>query len=250
MLSEGVILGGYSEKQETKQTTMKYTLKFFLTVMICISCVESNAQTFGVKGGLSLMNMMMKDESQNFKEFLKMKPGFHLGATVNIPLYRELLSLEPGIFLNMKGYTWKEDGSGDGYDWKTTEKVGAYYIDIPINVKAVLGGEKLKGYGIIGPFIGLGLAGNCKTIYEVTILNLTTSSTETEKIDWGKDEVDDFIKRLDVGVAVGAGAIYHNFTLGISYDLGLKNISSYTDDENKIKTRVLKISAGYLFGKK
>ena len=229
---------------------MKNPLKILLVVMICSICIESNAQTFGVKGGLSLMNMMMKDESENFKDLLKMKPGFHLGATVNIPLYRELLSLEPGIFLNMKGYNWKEDGTGDGYDWKTTEKVGAYYIDIPINVKGVFGGEKIKGYGTLGPFIGVGLSGNCKTIYEVSVGNFTTTSEETEKIDWGKDEVEDFLKRLDLGIALGAGAIYHNFTLGISYDLGLKNISSYTDEEYKIKTRILKISAGYLFGKK
>lgn len=229
---------------------MKYTLKFFLAVMISISCIESNAQTFGVKGGLSLMNMMMKDQSDNYKEFLKMKPGFHLGATINIPLFRELLSLEPGLFLNMKGYTWKEDGSEDGYEWKITKKVSAYYVDIPINVKAVYGGEKIKGYGTLGPFIGVGLSGNYKTIDEISANNISLTNTESEKIDWGKDEAEDFLKRLDVGVAVGAGAVYDNFTLGISYDLGLKNISSDTSDEYKIKTRILKISAGYLFGKK
>ncbi len=229
---------------------MKNPLKILLVVTICIICLESNAQTFGVKGGLSLMNMMIKDESENNKDVLKMKPGFHLGATVNIPLFRELLSLEPGIFLNMKGYTWKEDGTDVIYDWRYTEKVSAYYIDIPVNVKAVYGGEKIKGFGTLGPFVGVGLSGKCKTISEVILPEFTTTTSETEKIDWGKDEVEDLYKRLDFGISLGAGAIYNNFTLGISYDLGLKNISSYTDNEHKIKTRILKISVGYIFGKK
>jgi len=229
---------------------MKNKLKILLAVMICISCIESNAQSFGVKGGLSLMNMMMKDNIENYKDLLKVKPGFHLGATIDIPLYRELLSLEPGIFLNMKGYTWKEDGTDDGYDWKYTEKVGTYYIDVPINVKGVYGGEKIKGFGTLGPFIGVGLSGKCKTTYEVIVSDINSTSTETEKIEWGKDEDEDCFRRLDFGIALGAGVIYHNFTLGISYDLGLKNISSYTDEELKYKTRILKISAGYLFGTK
>ena len=72
---------------------------------------------------------------------------------------------------------------------------------------------------------------------------------ESEDIKWGNNPDTDHLKRLDFGVGFGAGVIFGNMTAGISYNLGLANISSDTSDGMTLKNKVFQISIGYLFGK-
>ncbi|MGD0753828.1 MAG: porin family protein [Bacteroidales bacterium] len=211
---------------------MKNTLRILLVVMIIMPRINLNAQTFGIKGGLNLSNTLEKDNTQTYND--KMLPGIHLGATIGIPLSGESIFLEPGILFNMKGSKWQETNYSETYV--------LYYLDIPLNLKVVFGSNKIKGYGTVGPYIGVGLSG------KDSWTNDAVKGSET--IKWGNDANNDFLKRLDYGVGIGAGVIFSRVLVGIGYDLGLANIAADASGGYKIKNKVLQISIGYLFGEK
>jgi opacity protein-like surface antigen len=169
-----------------------------------------------------------------------MNPGFHIGGIIDFQ-FTDLLSLETGLILDTKGFKFEEGGTG--YSYK--EKLNTFYLDIPIVLKvSVDAGSSVRIFGTAGPYIGIGLTGKWKSIYEYQ----GTEDTDEEKVEWGNTD-DDHLKRLDYGLTFGAGVEIKAFLVGISYDLGLANISAYTDLETKVKNRVLRITVGFWFGK-
>ena len=219
---------------------MKKASKFLFVILISLLCFQSYAQTFGIKGGLNLSNMLMEEDGETWSDDFKMKPGFHIGGVVDFP-FTDLLSLETGLILDTKGFKAKEEGSG--YSYKET--LNLYYLDIPVILKVGFDvGSNVRIFGDAGPYIGVGLSGKVKSVYE----DQGSEETDEEKIEWGNTD-DDHLKRLDYGLTFGGGVEISAFVIGISYDLGLANISAYTDYETKIKNRVLKIYFGYWFGK-
>lgn len=219
---------------------MKNLMKLFVLVALFSMATETFAQKFWVKGGLNLSDMLVKDDDDTYDEF-KMKPGFHIGATAEFPV-NEMFSFETGLLLSTKGTKMSE---GDD-DYSYESKINLFYLDVPLNAKASfdLGGAKL--YGTFGPYIGIGLSGKIKSegSYE------GETETEEETIEWGSDEEEDDLKRFDFGLAVGAGVEIKSFQIGLTYGLGLANISPDTEDGFKINNRVLGISVGYMFGGK
>ena len=215
---------------------MKTAIKFFLIIIISMISFHSYAQSFGVKGGLNLANMIVEDEDGGpiTGDELKMNPGFHIGAAFDYP-FSDILSLETGLILNTKGFKIKEELSA------ITLKTNLIYIDIPITLKASydLGGVKL--YGLAGPYVGMGLSGKNKVEMD--------DETDSEKIVWGNNVDTDNYKRLDMGLSFGGGIEISTIQIGISYDLGLANIFPDNDYGYIAKNRVLKFSVGYLLGK-
>jgi hypothetical protein len=224
---------------------MKRATKAILFVLFISLSLSSFSQlTLGVKGGLNLTNMLWKDNDDTYSKDYKMAPGMHLGATVAIPLVKDMLYLEPGLFFNMRGFRIDEELEG------ATVKghLNLYYLDVPVNVMAIFGSDKFKFYGALGPYVGIGLSGKAKITAEYD----GNKETTTETMKWGSDEDNDDFKRLDFGASIGAGVIISGIQIGLSYDMGLANISPYTDNGYRIKNRGLRLSVGYrlTFGSK
>lgn len=217
---------------------MKNLLKLFVVVALSIIVTETSAQKFGAKAGLNLSTLVVKDNSDTYSDNFKMKPGFHLGATAEFPI-NETFAFETGLLLSTKGT--KEDYSESGYDYSSV--VNLYYVDIPLTAKAYYKIGSVNIFGLLGPYIGIGLSG--KTKYQET-----GSDDYTETVNWGNDSENDDLKRLDFGLTFGAGVVISSFKVGLSYNLGLKNISADTGDGFKINNRILGISLGYKFGAK
>jgi len=74
------------------------------------------------------------------------------------------------------------------------------------------------------------------------------SETEKEDINWGSDEDEDDLKRFDFGLSLGAGVELDAFQIGLSYGMGLANISPYTGNGMKTNNRVLAITGSYRIG--
>jgi hypothetical protein len=219
---------------------MKNRAKFLLVIMISLFGYKSFAQTIGIKGGLNLSNMIMKDDNGTYSDEFKMNPGFHIGIIMDIP-FSNIISLETGLLLDTKGAKEKDDYNGVASTWK----MNLYYLDIPVTFKALHElNSNVKLYGVIGPYIGIGLSGKMKSVVEYQ----GNKETDEEDIEWGNDENEDMLKRFDFGITFGGGVEISTFLIGISYDLGLANISTYTDYGSKINNRVLKFSFGYRFG--
>lgn len=218
---------------------MKNLTKLSILVLLCLFAYQSNAQQWTLKGGLNLSTMLDKDDDGTYSDEFSMKPGFHIGATVDLPI-SEVFSFQPGLLLTTKGLKYDDDFMGVAV--KTTATL--YYLDIPLNLKASFPvGEGATLYGAVGPYVDFGLSGKIKATGEYQ----GQKETETEDISWGSDEDEDDLKRLDLGLTFGGGVELNVLMFGISYDLGLTNISSYQEYGTSVKNRVLKFSVGYRF---
>jgi hypothetical protein len=197
---------------------MKNFMRLLIVVFVSTIATKSFAQTFRIKAGLNLSNIVMKDNADRYDDDFKMKPGFHLGATAEFPI-NETFSFEPGLLLSTKGV--KETYSESGYNY--TSVTNLYYLDIPLNGKAYFNVGSAKIYGTVGPYLAIGLSGKTKT-------QETGYPEDTHNISWGNDSENDDLKRLDLGLAFGAGVALSSFEIGLSYSLGFKNISAYTGE--------------------
>jgi hypothetical protein len=211
---------------------MKNLLRLFVVVVVLSMATETFAQTFGVRAGFNLSNMVAKDDDNTYSDDFKMKPGFQIGVTAEFPI-TDIFLFETGLILTTKGFKLSE--SEDGVDYEGT--LSLMYFEIPITGKAVYEVGDLQIYGIFGPYIGFGLSGKSK--YEAG------GDSSDETINWGSDANEDDFKRFDLGLIIGAGVEIQAFQVGISYGFGLINISPESDGGYKDQNRVLAITVGY-----
>ena len=218
--------------------TVKNTL---ITVLIVATTITAHAQTFGLRGGMNLSNMLMKYNDEVWSEDFKMNPGYHVGLAVDVPIDK-WLSFESGLLISTKGYKYSEEG--DGY--KVENKLNMLYLNIPLTPKATINTGKVKLYAVAGPYLSIGLGGKWKST------NTYNGNTETdsEKISWGSDGENDDFKRLDFGLTMGGGVLINALQIGVTYDLGISNILPEAPDNSKIKNRVLGVTCAYWFNKK
>jgi hypothetical protein len=221
-------------------------IKNLLFILLLITLASATfAQSFGVKAGLNLSNMVVKDDDDTYSDDYKMLPGFHLGVVADIP-FSDMFSFEPGLLLSTKGFKYDLSEEYLGETMESKMKMSLYYLDIPLNLKASFGSDDTKFFVTFGPYLGMGLSGKTKS--EVTFMGETES--DEADIKWGTDEENDDLKRLDFGIAVGAGVQFGAITAGAGYQLGLANASPYTDNGSSIKNKVISVSVGYMFGGK
>jgi hypothetical protein len=220
---------------------MKNITKLLLVVLVSLLSANSNAQIFRIIGGLNLSNMLIKNDLDTYSDDFKMNPGFHIGGTIEFPLSNRL-SLGTGLLIDTKGFIVKEEGQ----DWYQKEKLNLYYLDIPIVLKVLHDFESgIKVYGVVGPYFGVGLVGKIKNEHEYQ----GQKDSDKEDVEWGNDEYEDFFKRFDSGLTFGGGVEIKAILIGISYDLGLYNISPYSSANGfKMNNRVLRFSIGYRLG--
>jgi hypothetical protein len=215
---------------------MKNVYKLFVVLFLLSLTSQTFAQpTFGIKGGLNFANMVAKDDDDTYSDDFKMNLGFHIGGTAEF-IINEKFSFEPALLLTTKGFKMTEDGDG----WKETMKLNLLYLDIPLNGKAYFDAGGMKAYGLFGPYLGIGLSGKYKYTWEED----GDSGSETEDVEWG-DEGE--FKRLDFGFTLGAGVEIKGIEVGLSYSLGLANLSPETDGGFKMNHKILSISAAYKF---
>lgn len=222
---------------------MKKLVQFVIVLCLIGLASESYAQRLGIKAGLNLSNMTYKDNEETYSEDFKSTPGFHAGVTAEFAA-GNMLSFETGLLYTTKGFRISETERIMGETFELEGKRTLNYLEVPLLAKANfdLGGATV--YGTAGPYVAMGLSGQDKFTFKYD----GESETETEDIEWGSDEENDDLRPLDYGLSFGAGVEIRSITLGVSYGLGLANISAYRADEDVIKNRVLSVSVGYKFG--
>jgi hypothetical protein len=72
---------------------------------------------------------------------------------------------------------------------------------------------------------------------------------QINKIKWGSEEGSDDLKQFDYGLTLGTGINLDPFQVGISYNMGLANLSPEISSGSKLGNRVLGISLSYIFGR-
>jgi hypothetical protein len=214
--------------------------KIFIIVIALVMCslVSQSQIRFGVKAGLNLANMVQKNDLIDFGKDASMKLGFHLGATAEFSLTKEI-AIEPGLLFSMKGFSY--DNSGMKF------KTNINYLEIPINCMYKIDMRPAKVMIFAGPYIGYAFSG--KNTSDDPMFGPLGDQKE-EDINIGSDKEKDEIKALDFGINIGVGGEMNNMTLSLQYGLGLANFATVTDNGTTYKNKVIGISLGYKFGDK
>lgn len=201
---------------------MKRKLFLMLPLVILLLCLPEKTisqMKFGVKAGLNFANTSMKDYESSYDT--KGITAFHFGFLLNIPI-NDGLSIEPGLLYSQKGAKRSEYLE----DYKLTMN----YLDVLVNLKYEFEvTDNINLFAMGGAYVGYGLNG--KTYIESEGVNL----------NWEEDE----IKRIDLGVNIGAGVKYGQVQLSLEYKIGLQNISS--DEELTVNHNVLGLSLAFFF---
>ena len=230
------------------ENTMKSLIKLSIIALLIAITSESFGQTFGIKAGVNFSNMLIK-ESELFLPYNtnvpdpRLKTGFHIGAVIEYPLF-DLFSVESGLSLITLGTNLTTKEPFGATTLITKAKHSLYYLTIPLTAKVPFSIKGLDFYGTAGAYGGLGLIGNADTV--------TTFGDQKEsvkgKIAWGSEPVVDYLKRVDYGLTFGVGMKLTTFQIGLSYNLGLANISADSEIGSLAKNRYLGISVSYMFG--
>jgi hypothetical protein len=205
---------------------------FLLMASIVISAIAM-AQvnpSFGVRGGLSSAGMKgdAVNSLNNMIEFAdgristSNRTGFFAGTYVNIPV-SENFSLEPALYYSQKGYEMRGDFSIKNADFlgaNAKAQLNAQYIDVPLLLKANMGGFQV----FAGPQVSYLVQADLRTTAGVMGFNLLNRKMDaTEQFN-----------RWDAGITGGIGYQFANgINVMAAYDHGMskvdanKNFDSY-----------------------
>lgn len=258
--------------------------KLLISALMLLATLLASAQTisaardndgvkFGVRGSFALSNM-----NQEVKSFLNMGgvvgatvtskqlPAFAVGFAMNLPVL-ESFHFNIELKYAMKGdkVVNKSNVGSITKEIVTLERVG--YLEMPIQPQFRLNFSESSHLNFnVGPYLALALHGNVKTktheegeddiitkFYTFTGKSFTRVDGESRTWTDPDDNYKAPYSRLDVGLAFGVDYQIENFHVGISYDLGLKDINAFAKDHNDetgytpIKNRTVLFTLGFDF---
>jgi len=227
---------------------MKKLIKLTILILFLLGGIETMAQILVIKSGLNLSTMYYKNQGGTYSDHFELAPRFILGATREFPI-SESFSFEPGLIFSSKGYkidTYYPVPTSSGEYLPIDESGILNYIDIPISLKLTTSIKKTQFFGILGPYLALGLSGKIsREDYNIDDQGAIVYKGTTDFTDeMGKDGQ---WKRFDYGMQAGIGVIIQRITCRINYSYGLANIAQYEDSTNK--DRIIGISLGYIINK-
>ncbi|WP_297090213.1 porin family protein [uncultured Draconibacterium sp.] len=220
---------------------MKSLISVLLVVIFLHISAGLLAQTFGLKGGYTLSDLLLKEDGESVSDEFGMKSGFHFGPTLEWEI-SEGAGFETALLLTTKGIKMDETETYEGISYSSNAKVNLYYLDIPLMGKLYADVGNARIYGMLGPYVGIGLSGKTK----VEEKGGSETYDEEWDIEWGSGDEDD-LKRLGFGMAVGGGVEINSLIFEFSSHFGLNNISPQSDYDMVARNRTFMFSVGYKF---
>lgn len=228
---------------------MKIKLLCLAFFAVTISSVSAQNSSVFIKAGYNMANISVT-ESGNIDE-ARMLSSFHVGLQGDIPVIKNILSIQPGIFFTGKGskFQYGSESSNDYY----RESTNPMYIEVPVNVvfKAPLG-DGAKFFVGAGPYGAMGGAGRDKIEGKTFGIGFKSS----EKIDFSNDDPTTsseegagygILRRFDYGLNGTVGFEGEKAMFSVNYGLGLAKIQSGSNSnaDDKNKHRVLSFTVGF-----
>jgi len=193
--------------------------------------------TGGLKIGGNSANIYGEDVEEFEKELdweWKSKIAFCLGGFITYNI-NEVLAIQPEVLFTQKGAKIKEEIFGETLNvWMNLS-----YLEIPVFAKLLIPTKSsVKPNLFAGPYFAIKLSGKAKAEY----------AGESEE-----EDIED-IKGTDYGLVIGAGVDFGiggpgmgKITVDLRYSLGLTTISSYEEEKEDIKNKVILLMVGYSF---
>lgn len=209
---------------------------------ICSFSFAQNNTAFGIRAGVS--HAGLKGEAMdNLGELVEFsdgmikqttRTGFFAGGYASIPL-GDAISVEPGLYYSQKGATMKAELDLKGLSFlgaNAKATLNSHYIDLPVVVKANLGGFQL----FAGPQVSYLAKAELRSTAGALGFNVYND----------KRDMTGELNRWDAGFTGGIGYQLDNgLNLSASYDHGLSKV-----DANKrfdSYNRSFKIGIGFSF---
>lgn len=208
---------------------MKRKNIIMVIVSVFVFVLPSTAQVrLGVKGGINITKVSLNKDLVATENLT----GFHLGPMVEIMFPGIDLGVEAAALYSQKGMDFK----------KSSEKVSADFIDVPVSLKKKFGIGSLKIYALAGPYLSFRVGGD----------KSWKSSKKVEDIVSGLSGLEVDTKTVAAGINLGAGIeIIQHLQVGLQYSIGMTNDYKVALKDKKIyenaKNRVWSISAAFLF---
>lgn len=208
----------------------------FCTLLFGISFI-CPAQEISIRGGFNISQIELF--YFDAREYPLLKLGFHFGPCFNIPI-NKALSLETGAFYSIKGFRHKHTDLNESV---TLARLNLAYLETPLALKVKIFSRNLTLYGFGGGYFAPALFGSFYGIIEAKSSN---EDGFREQIIWERG-AEYSMKKFDYGATMGFELQKDKLRMGISYSLGIANLS-YTTIAGY--NRTLELYIGYqLFNK-
>ncbi len=221
---------------------MKKQILLIAALGISLLSFAQSKTSFGVKAGITYAGL--RGESMNSLGDLigytdgwvttNDKLGLFAGGFANIPVTNSI-SIEPGVYYAQKGYSMRGDLNVKGLEFlgaNAKAQLNSRYIDIPVLVKANLGGLQL----FAGPQVSYLAKADLRTTAGALGFNLYNERYDaTEQLN-----------RLDASLTGGIGyQLSNGVNVSASYDHGLSRVDA--DKRFNAYNRSFKLGVGFSF---
>lgn len=199
---------------------MKKSIAFAALFAVAVFAQEETEPKMGIRAGVNFSSSTMsyggfEIETDNII-------GFHAGVVKDIPISGDFYFMT-GAMLSLKGGLFKDEYWDDEYRWKSETTYNIYYLQVPLmavykvplNESAVVRAEA-------GAYVAFGLSGTAEDKEDSPY-----DGSRTESIDIYKDAK---LDRVDYGFSFGGGVEFGNFYVGISYEIGIGDLSATQKD--------------------
>ena len=201
-------------------------MKTICTFLLCLVAMCTQAQALFEKRmfrmGVNLVETTgpLSETIEKSLGQAQLKPVFNLGFGGDIRLTTNI-HLHVGAQYQPRGYAYKLTSTDSTY---TKTNLVLHYLDVPLSLALTAGGKKarVKPYIEAGVYAGIGLFGRNKRSGQ--IINPKTkladsTFTESSKV-FGEQ-----VKQIDYGLNLSAGIQTRMVQFGVTYGMGLNNIS-------------------------
>lgn len=213
--------------------TLKITgvLLFLISTILSI---QTNAQTFSIKGGLN--NSTINTSGSGQEGDISSKTGFHMGVLMTNPIYK-IVSFESGLQFIQKGARYNYPHMSNDYDGNITMNC----LNIPLALKTTFKlSDEINLFANGGIFLGVVFGGKEQ---------ITSGAFSSEyPYDYRTSNTTRYYSSgYNSGWTFGMGVEIKRYIIAISYDYGFSK--QPIGDFDETRTRDLKFSIGYIFGK-
>ena len=217
---------------------MKRSFYVLIIALMCSSSVISQRNKIAI--GPAFSTLFITDGSTVFSQDYSLNLGPYIGGYTEF-LATDFASFWAGINVGSRGFRYKFEFEVGGVENVSKGKLSLYYVDIPALARVDFAIGSVTPYAIFGPYGGFAFYGREVSKFG-PVGDLETFNSGA--ISWGDEG---FYKRFDYGLNGGAGVVFGQFDIELSYLFGLANLSSNDSGSIRVNNRSIRFSLGYYF---
>ncbi len=168
--------------------------------------------------------------------------GIHFAVPLEIKL-SNIFSIQPEFNFTQKGSRVMTTTTSGGITTQTDTKNKINYVEFPLLLRGLIGGERLGFYLQAGPSVGYAAGGSVESNSKSTVGGVLQISDKSSKYDFARSNRLDYGVHLGGGLQLGLGS--NRLVIDVRYLYGLQD---FDKDNNSVKitNRGIALSAGLM----